>query len=151
MTSAVGALSRKRLRAAAMVTAVMLSAGVSGVLVGTAAHRVAANRMAPWIIGRAAGVCSYLLLVALVLTGLVLSHPRRARIRYPNPAARIRLHIALAAFTLVFTVLHVVVLATDRYAGVGWPGGDPLPRSSLQAPRSTGGMPAPRTRRQEHS
>ena len=30
-----------------------------------------------------------------------------------------RLHVALAVFTLVFTLLHVVVLATDRYAGVG--------------------------------
>jgi DMSO/TMAO reductase YedYZ heme-binding membrane subunit len=28
--------------------------------------------------------------------------------------------VALSVFTLGFTVLHVVVLATDRYAGVGW-------------------------------
>ena len=33
---------------------------------------------------------------------------------------RIRLHVSLAAFTLAFSVLHVVVLATDRYAHVGW-------------------------------
>jgi predicted ferric reductase len=30
------------------------------------------------------------------------------------------LHVALSLFTFGFTVLHVVVLATDRYAGVGW-------------------------------
>ena len=50
----------------------------------------------------------------------MLSHPQRARIPYVNAVARIRLHVALAAFTLVFTALHIAVLATDRYAGVGW-------------------------------
>jgi DMSO/TMAO reductase YedYZ heme-binding membrane subunit len=29
-------------------------------------------------------------------------------------------HVSLSVFTLVFTVLHIVVLATDSYAGVGW-------------------------------
>jgi hypothetical protein len=28
--------------------------------------------------------------------------------------------VSLSVFTLVFTVLHIVVLATDKYAGVGW-------------------------------
>lgn len=78
------------------------------------------NRKAPWIIGRAAGVSSYLLLVGLVLLGLLLSHPWRTRATRPSPANRIRLHAALATFTLAFVILHVVVLATDRYAGVGW-------------------------------
>ncbi|MGZ4614883.1 MAG: ferric reductase-like transmembrane domain-containing protein, partial [Actinomycetes bacterium] len=54
--------------------------------------------------------------------GLVLSHPARARIRRPSSALRIRLHVSLAVFTLALTVLHVVVLATDSYAGVGWRG-----------------------------
>jgi hypothetical protein len=31
-------------------------------------------------------------------------------------------HVSLAVFTLAFVVLHVVVLATDSYAGVGWRG-----------------------------
>ncbi|MGZ4625420.1 MAG: hypothetical protein ACXV3S_03845, partial [Kineosporiaceae bacterium] len=72
--------------------------------------------------GRAAGLTSYLLLVLLVAVGLVLAHPRRALVRRPSPLTRLRLHAGLAAFTLVFTVLHVVVLATDRYAGVGLAG-----------------------------
>jgi hypothetical protein len=97
----------------------VLSLGLSGVLVGAAYQRVAGDRMAPWILGRASGVCAYLLLVGLVLLGLVLSHPARAR-RGGSTPARIRAHIALAVFTLGFTVLHIVVLATDRYAGVGW-------------------------------
>ena len=87
-----------------------------------AAVAVSGNRNAPWIIGRAAGLSAYLLLVLLVATGLVLSHPGRARLRRPRPATRIRLHVSLAVFTLALTVLHVVVLATDSYAGVGWRG-----------------------------
>ena len=105
-----------------VVLAATASASVTGWFVGATAQSVAGNRNAPWIIGRAAGVSSYLLLVLLVLTGLVLSHPGRARLRRPSAAVRIRLHVSLAVFTLVLTVLHVVVLATDSYAQVGWRG-----------------------------
>lgn len=107
-------------RSLGLVAAVTISGGLSAALVAGGFRLVAGNRNAPWIIGRAAGVSAYLLLLGLVLLGLVLSHPWRTRIARPSPAARIRLHVALAVFTLVFTVLHVVVLATDRYAGVGW-------------------------------
>jgi len=99
-----------------------LSAGVSGWLVGNAARSVSGDRNAPWILGRAAGLSSYVLLVLLVAMGLVLSHPGRVRIRRPSAATRIRVHVSLAAFTLMLIVLHVVVLATDSYAGVGWRG-----------------------------
>lgn len=117
-----GAPSRRALRGAALVLAVMACAGGTGLLIGLAARSVAGNRMAPWIVGRAAGVTSYVLLVLLVLMGLLLSHPWRRRFASPSVANRIRLHVVLAVFTLVFTALHIVVLATDRYAGVGWPG-----------------------------
>lgn len=113
------AISRRRRPAALTLLGAAASLGVTGYLVGTALGRVAGNRMAPWIIGRAAGIAAYLLLVGLVVLGLVLSHPARARLGGSTPA-RIRAHMALALFTLGFTVLHVVVLATDRYAGVGW-------------------------------
>jgi hypothetical protein len=112
----------RALRGLALVLAVMTSAGVCGALVGWSAHAVSGNRMAPWIIGRAAGISAYLLMVVLVLFGLFLSHPSRARLRWPSTATRIRVHIVVSVFTLAFVVLHVVVLATDRYAGVGWPG-----------------------------
>jgi len=62
---------------------------------------VSGDRNALWILGRAAGLSSYVLLVLLVAMGLVLSHPGRARIRHPSTATRIRLHVSLAAFTLV--------------------------------------------------
>jgi len=113
---------RRVARLVAVMAACGVSAALSGWLVGTTAMAVAGNRNAPWIIGRAAGLSAYLLMVLLVATGLVLSHPGRARLRRPRPATRIRLHVSLAVFTLALTVLHVVVLATDSYAGVGWRG-----------------------------
>jgi DMSO/TMAO reductase YedYZ heme-binding membrane subunit len=62
------------------------------------------------------------MLVLLVLLGIMLSHPWRTRLRRPSSATRIRIHVVLSVFTFAFIVLHVVVLATDRYAGVGWAG-----------------------------
>ncbi len=101
------------------MSAAALAMGAAGALIGQAVARVRGDRMAPWILGRASGLCAYLLLVALVVFGLVLAHPARAR-RGGSTPGRIRAHIALALFTFAFTVLHVVVLATDRWAGVGW-------------------------------
>ena len=114
--------SRRVARLVAVMAACGVSAALSGWLVGTTAVAVSGNRNAPWIIGRAAGLSAYLLMVLLVATGHVLSHPGRARLRRPGPATRIRLHVSLAVFTLALTGLHVVVLATDSYAGVGWRG-----------------------------
>jgi len=102
------------------IVLIAASTGLSGWLAGAAAQSVAGNRDAPWILGRASGICTYLLLVALVALGLMLSHPWRARWRRPSAVLRIRAHVSLAAFTLAFLVLHIVVLATDAYAKVGW-------------------------------
>ena len=110
-----------------------LSAAVTGVLIGSAIGVVEGHRMAPWMIARATGISAYLLLVLLVVLGLLLSHPSRTRIARPNPATRIRLHIVLAALTLALTIAHIVVLATDRFAGVGWRGAS-LPMQSAYRP-----------------
>jgi len=111
-------------RAISMATGLVIVVTVSAVatswLIGTAITLVVGDKMAPWIVGRSAGITSYLLLVVLVLFGLVLSHPARAKIRRPSSATRIRAHVSLSVFALVFVVLHIVVLATDKYAGVGW-------------------------------
>lgn len=135
MTAVAPAL-RRGLQATGVVIAVTVSAALSSTIVGATAQKLSGNRMAPWILGRAAGVCSYFLLVALVLLGLFLSHPWRTRIRRPANATRIRLHFALAVFTLAFTTLHVVVLATDKYANVGWAGAL-LPMHSVYRPLPT--------------
>ena len=105
---------------AGLVVGVTLSAIASSFLIGTAVASIASDRMAPWILGRAAGITSYVLVLALVIMGLLLSPPRRAQWSRPSSATRIRIHVSLSVFTLVFDALHIVVLATDKYAGVGW-------------------------------
>ncbi len=109
-------------RTAIMVVATAASSALSAWLVGAAVSSIASDKMAPWLLARAAGVSSYLLIVALVCFGLFLSHPAAARVRRPGPAFRLRVHVSLAVFTLVFTVLHIAALISDRYAGVGWRG-----------------------------
>jgi len=113
--------------------AATLSSAVTGVLIGSAIGVVEGHRMAPWMIARATGISAYLLLVLLVVLGLLLSHPSRTRVARPSPATRIRLHIVLAALTLALTIAHIVVLATDRFAGVGWRGAS-LPMQSAYRP-----------------
>ena len=72
-----------------------------------------------WILGRATGLTSYLLMLLLVSMGLLLSHPNRGNWSRPSALTRIRIHVSLAVFALVFLVSHIFVLATDSYAGVG--------------------------------
>ena len=62
-------MSRDHVRTAAsgvgLVVLVTVSAVVTSWLVGRTITAVAGDRMAPWILGRSAGIASYLLLVAL--------------------------------------------------------------------------------------
>jgi len=111
-----------RARTALHATVGMLAAGASSWLVARGVLALSHEPMGPWLIARSGGLTSYLLLVALVCTGLVLAHPWRTRISRPTTATRLRIHAALASATLVFTVLHVVALAVDGHAGVGWRG-----------------------------
>jgi hypothetical protein len=98
------------------------SSAAAAALVGAAVSSVAGYGKAHWLLGRAAGISSYLLIVALVSFGLLLSHPVAGRLQRPSRAIRLRIHISLAVFTVAFTTLHIVVLATDPWAGVGWLG-----------------------------
>ncbi|MFV0457613.1 MAG: hypothetical protein ACK5MT_02405 [Actinomycetales bacterium] len=104
----------------ATVLVVTAAAAGTGWLLGQVVTAVSLDQNAPWIIGRASGLAAYLLTVALVVLGLLLSHPWRTRWSRPSTVTRIRLHIGLAVFAGAVLVLHVVVLATDRYADVGW-------------------------------
>jgi hypothetical protein len=109
-------------------TAVGLSCGALACLVTTLwtvawiASRLHGNQSAPWLLARASGLTAYLLMLSLVLMGLLLSHPGAVLIRRVSRLTRLRVHVALAVFTLAFTTLHVLVLATDPWAGVGWRG-----------------------------
>lgn len=91
------------------------------------------SEMATWVLGRAAGVASYVLLLLLVVTGLVLSHPWARHLSFPAPRTRLTIHATLSLFTLAFTVLHLVVLALDPWAKVGWLGAL-LPMASTYRP-----------------
>jgi hypothetical protein len=116
------------------------SLALSTVLVSIAITHVLVDADPSLLVARAAGITAYLLLVALVLMGLALAHPRRStRVLWPSVAARIRIHVVLAIFTLVFTGLHVAMWATDPTAGVGWVGAVlPLGSSYRPVPVSLG-------------
>jgi hypothetical protein len=107
--------------ALAALAALALGVG-SVVLIWPMTRETLGTQMATWVLGRAAGVASYVLLLLLVITGLVLSHPWGRYLRLPSPRTRITIHAGLSLFTLVFVVLHLVVLALDPWAKVGWLG-----------------------------
>lgn len=100
----------------ALVMTAMMST-ITGFLLGLAGLFAATDPMPLWLLARAGGITAYLLLTVVTAMGILLSHNTRARHR-PHPS-RIRVHLAMVVFTLVFTVLHIVVLAIDPYAKVG--------------------------------
>lgn len=106
----------------AATTVLVLATAASLAAAGWLVRDAAGQRAAHWVLGRAAGLTSYVLLLLLVGTGIVLAHPWARHLRRPSARTRIALHAGLATFTLAFTVLHVVVLATDPWAKVGWVG-----------------------------
>jgi hypothetical protein len=106
------------------------SVAIGWIAVGTTVGYVAVSavvarvsvQMLPWVLGRAFGVAAYLGLAVMTGIGLWLRHPWRIRrARWSGPAVH-RAHALLAAITLLFVAGHVVALAVDRYAGVGWSG-----------------------------
>lgn len=107
-----------------VVTAVAVIAGA--VAAGTFAARLVGpsvhGRYFPWVIGRALGISAYLSLTALVMLGTWMRHPWRLRFDFGHAEARLRAHATLAVATIVLTIGHLISLASDRYAGVGWLG-----------------------------
>lgn len=80
-----------------------------------------ADSIRSWVAARALGVTAYLLLTIQVGIGVLLSHPRNAgdprtsKVIFPW-------HELLTVFTVAFLAMHIVLLAIDPYAGVGWIG-----------------------------
>jgi hypothetical protein len=105
-------------RSAVRLVVVTISSAATAWLVGSAVSSVAGNAKAPWLLGRAAGVSSYLLIVALVMLGLLLAHPAGTRLRRIPRATLLRIHVSLASFTLAFTVLHISLGVIGLYAGL---------------------------------
>jgi hypothetical protein len=124
---------RRRTAAAGLVCGALACAVTTVWTVSGIVDSIHGNPLAPWLLGRASGFTAYMLMWSLVVLGLLLSHPGAARMRRVSRLTRLRVHFALAVFTLAFTTLHVVVLATDRWAGVGWRGAV-LPMASEYRP-----------------
>ncbi|HET7182844.1 MAG TPA: hypothetical protein VFI15_11480 [Candidatus Limnocylindrales bacterium] len=88
------------------------------VLPATSVHQA---QLRVWLGSRAAGLVALLLLSFQVMVGLVLSHPtnkstwRLSKLLFPW-------HEHAWVFTLAFVVVHVVTIAVDRFANVGWLG-----------------------------
>lgn len=105
-----------------MTLGVLVVVVVLGFALGRLAAPAVHNKMWHWVVGRGIGIAAYLALTALTAAGLWTRHPLRQRAGVGNPATWLHVHAALAAASLVLTATHVVVLALDSYAGVGWIG-----------------------------
>jgi hypothetical protein len=106
-----------------LTTALVLFAALAaGHALALAAAPALHSSMLPWMLGRGLGLAAYLALTAEVALGVWVRHPWRSRYPWPGAAAQLRAHAALAAASVVLVAGHVVSLALDRYAGVGWSG-----------------------------
>lgn len=79
------------------------------------------GELRPWLAGRALGVTAYLLLALQVALGLVLSHPRNTA-AWRTTRQVLPWHELLTVFVWAFLVLHIVLMAIDPFADVGWLG-----------------------------
>lgn len=104
------------------VVVVTLSAALTGVALGLVIVSLLGADAGMWLVARSSGITAYLLLTLVTITGLLLAHPNRSAVRWLSPTARIRSHVVLTIFTLAFILVHIVVLALDPWAKVGWAG-----------------------------
>ena len=109
-------------RMAAMLGGVLLITWFLGRVAGVQGRTLLHSKMLPWILGRGLGVAAYVSLTAMVVLGLWLRHPWRARFRRVSPTSILWAHVALAACTIALVAGHLTALALDHYAGVGWTG-----------------------------
>ena len=86
------------------------------------ARTLVQDKYFPWIVGRASGLGAYVALTALVILGMWLRHPWRTRFTRPHVESQLRAHAALGIGCVALVGGHVVSLALDKYAGVGWIG-----------------------------
>lgn len=86
------------------------------------ARPIVQDKYFPWIVGRAAGLGAFVALTALVVLGMWLRHPWRARFTRPHVESQLRAHAALGIGCVMLVGGHVVSLGLDKYAGVGWVG-----------------------------
>jgi DMSO/TMAO reductase YedYZ heme-binding membrane subunit len=105
------------------VAAATLIAGVAcGYLLVRVALPVSHDRYFPWIVGRACGLGAYVMLFFLVTLGMWLRHPWRHRFAWLHAETQLRLHSVAGMACVVLVGGHLVSLALDKWAGVGWIG-----------------------------
>lgn len=106
-----------------VIAFVVLGGGaLIGYLAVDYARPIVRDRYFPWIVARASGIGAYVALTALVVLGMWLRHPWRTRFTRPHIESQLRAHVALGIGCVALLGAHVVSLALDRYAGVGWIG-----------------------------
>lgn len=106
----------------AIAFAVVGGSALLGYLALGYARPIVQDKYFPWIVGRAAGLGAYVALTALVILGMWLRHPWRSRFTRPHIESQLRAHAALGIGCVALLGGHVVALALDKYAGVGWLG-----------------------------
>lgn len=74
-----------------------------------------------WLVSRAAGIVTLVLLAVQVASGLVLSHPTN-KLTWRLSRAVFPWHDTLWLFVLAFVATHIVAIVLDPYAGVGLAG-----------------------------
>ena len=112
-------VARPGVFSAAVVLAVACAGGYGA---ARFASPVVHNRYFPWIVGRGLGLAAYFALALLVCLGIWLRHPWRFHWVVVRPETALRLHAAFASATVLLVLGHIVSLASDSYAGVGWLG-----------------------------
>lgn len=106
------------LTALAAVTGLAMLLATNQILPATSAHQA---ELRTWLAARAAGITALVLLAFQVAVGLVLSHPTN-KSTWKLSKRLFPWHEHAWVFTLAFVAVHVVALAADRFANVGWLG-----------------------------
>ncbi len=104
-------------------TLVVLGALIGLVIVWSSNQIVPATseyqaQMRVWLFARAAGMTAYLILTFIVAVGLILSHPVN-KSTWKLSKRIFPWHENLFVFAIAFTVVHIVTIILDPYAGVG--------------------------------
>lgn len=104
-----------------LVTAICLLCVVWLVSQNAVQHNPVMDRMTPWLLARAGGVASYVLLLTLVLVGMLLaSVPNKESWRFSK--FFLPFHRLLSLFLIAFLILHILSIVLDIYVKVGWLG-----------------------------
>jgi len=117
-TSTVFRLSGRATLILGAVVALVLVYATDQIVPATSVHQA---QLRTWLAARAAGIAAYALLSFQVALGLVLSHPTN-KSTWKLSKRLFPWHEHLWVFVVAFIGVHVVSIAVDPYAGVGFAG-----------------------------